>query len=100
GVRRRRAAAGRAPALYRFDENVRCSLVLGPIGASGIGFLINHSVSLFRFDEMLAYILMVSGLLRRRPWPDCPRRAVGRGDRGRPDRRTDARPAARGTAVA
>lgn len=62
--------------LYRFDVNVRSSLVLGLIGAGGIGFLINQSISLFRFDQMLTYILMIlviivvvdvlSGLVRRR----------------------------------
>lgn len=46
-------------ALYRFDVNVRASLVLGLVGAGGIGFLINESIKLFRFDEMLTYILIV-----------------------------------------
>ena len=45
--------------LYRFDVNVRSSLVLGLVGAGGIGFLINESIKLFRFDEMLTYILVV-----------------------------------------
>jgi phosphonate transport system permease protein len=45
--------------LYRFDVNVRSSLVLGLVGAGGIGFLINQSIQLFRFDEMMTYILMV-----------------------------------------
>lgn len=45
--------------LYRFDVNVRSSLVLGLVGAGGIGFLINQSIQLFRFDRMLTYILMV-----------------------------------------
>jgi phosphonate transport system permease protein len=49
--------------LYRFDVNVRSSLVLGLVGAGGIGFLINQSISLFRFDEMLTYILMVLALI-------------------------------------
>lgn len=62
--------------LYRFDVNVRSSLVLGLVGAGGIGFLINQSISLFKFDQMITYILMVlilvivvdvfSGLVRRR----------------------------------
>ncbi|WP_031165531.1 phosphonate ABC transporter, permease protein PhnE [Streptosporangium roseum] len=45
--------------LYRLDVNVRASLVLGLVGAGGIGFLINQSIQLFRFDQMLTYILMV-----------------------------------------
>ena len=62
--------------LYRFDVNVRSSLVLGLVGAGGVGFLINQSIALFRFDQMLTYILMVlvmvvlvdlaSGAIRRR----------------------------------
>lgn len=62
--------------LYRLDVNVRSSLVLGLVGAGGIGFLINKSIKLFQFDEMLTYILIVlvlivavdqiSGAVRRR----------------------------------
>lgn len=62
--------------LYRFDVNVRSSLVLGLVGAGGIGFLINQSIQLFRFDEMATHILVVlvliiavdrlSALVRRR----------------------------------
>ena len=49
--------------LYRFDVNVRSSLVLGLVGAGGIGFLINESIKLFRFDEMLTNILLVLALV-------------------------------------
>ena len=49
--------------LYRFDVNVRASLVLGLVGAGGIGFLINQSIQLFRFDQMLTYILIVLVLI-------------------------------------
>jgi phosphonate transport system permease protein len=62
--------------LYRFDVNVRASLVLGLVGAGGIGFLINQSIKLFQFDVMLTQILIVlamvvivdnvSALLRKR----------------------------------
>ncbi|MBB3115889.1 phosphonate ABC transporter, permease protein PhnE [Corynebacterium bovis] len=45
--------------LYRFDVNVRSSLVLGLVGAGGIGLLINRSIKTFRFDEMTTYIIMV-----------------------------------------
>lgn len=45
--------------LYRLDVNVRSSLVLGLVGAGGIGFSINQSIQLFKFDQMLTYILMV-----------------------------------------
>ncbi|MFF5084608.1 phosphonate ABC transporter, permease protein PhnE [Actinoplanes sp. NPDC000266] len=45
--------------LYRFDVNVRSSLVLGLVGAGGIGFLINQSIRLFQFDQMLTHILVI-----------------------------------------
>ncbi|MEJ8280002.1 phosphonate ABC transporter, permease protein PhnE [Pseudonocardia spirodelae] len=49
--------------LYRFDVNVRSSLVLGLVGAGGIGFLINQSIQLFRFDEMATHLLVVLVLI-------------------------------------
>jgi phosphonate transport system permease protein len=45
--------------LYRFDVNVRSSLVLGLVGAGGIGFLINQSIKLFRFDQIVTHIIVV-----------------------------------------
>jgi phosphonate transport system permease protein len=45
--------------LYRLDVNVREALVLGLVGAGGIGFSINQSIQLFRFDQMLTNILIV-----------------------------------------
>lgn len=49
--------------LYRFDVNVRSSLVLGLVGAGGIGFLINESIKLFRFDETMTHIIVVLALV-------------------------------------
>lgn len=49
--------------LYRFDVNVRSSLVLGLVGAGGIGFLINQSIQLFQFDQMLTHILVILVLI-------------------------------------
>ncbi|GAA1497472.1 phosphonate ABC transporter, permease protein PhnE [Paeniglutamicibacter kerguelensis] len=49
--------------LYRFDVNVRSSLVLGLVGAGGIGLLINQSIKSFRFDAMLTQILVVLVLI-------------------------------------
>ncbi|MCS4275538.1 phosphonate transport system permease protein [Mycetocola sp. BIGb0189] len=45
--------------LYRFDVNVRSSLVLGLVGAGGIGLLINKSIKTFQFDTMLTYLIIV-----------------------------------------
>ncbi len=62
--------------LYRLDENVRSSLVLGFVGAGGIGFQIFDAMHLFRYREVLTYIVLTfvlvvaveraSGMLRRR----------------------------------
>ncbi|GAA3173922.1 phosphonate ABC transporter, permease protein PhnE [Nonomuraea roseoviolacea] len=49
--------------LYRFDVNVRSSLVLGLVGAGGIGFLVNQSIKLFRFDEMVTHLMVVMALV-------------------------------------
>jgi phosphonate transport system permease protein len=48
---------------YRLDVNVRASLVLGLVGAGGVGFLINNSVQYFRFDQMMSYILIVLAMI-------------------------------------
>ncbi|BDZ57019.1 phosphonate ABC transporter, permease protein PhnE [Barrientosiimonas endolithica] len=49
--------------LYRFDVNVRSSLVLGLVGAGGIGLLITRSIKTFQFDQMLTQILVVLVLI-------------------------------------
>ncbi|GAB3620735.1 phosphonate ABC transporter, permease protein PhnE [Glutamicibacter endophyticus] len=49
--------------LYRFDVNVRSSLVLGLVGAGGIGLLINQSIKSFQFDAMVTQILVVLVLI-------------------------------------
>lgn len=49
--------------LYRFDVNVRSSLVLGLVGAGGIGLLINQSIKSFQFDAMATQILVVLVLI-------------------------------------
>lgn len=49
--------------LYRFDVNVRSSLVLGLVGAGGIGLLINQSIKSFQFDAMATQIMVVLVLI-------------------------------------
>lgn len=49
--------------LYRFDVNFRSSLVLGLVGAGGIGLLINQAIKSFRFDAMLTHIIIVLVLI-------------------------------------
>ncbi|MBV9580312.1 MAG: phosphonate ABC transporter, permease protein PhnE, partial [Chloroflexi bacterium] len=51
--------------LFRLDENVRASLVLGFVGAGGIGFLILTSMNLFQYRQVatlliLTYLLVIS----------------------------------------
>lgn len=44
--------------LYRFDENIRSSLVLGFIGAGGIGFELNTAMSLFQYRDVAFYLIV------------------------------------------
>ncbi len=63
-------------ALYRLDENVRSSLVLGFVGAGGIGFQILTAIQLFDYPTVAMLLLVmfvlvmaverVSAALRRR----------------------------------
>jgi phosphonate transport system permease protein len=44
--------------LYRLDENVRSSLVLGFVGAGGIGFQIFTAMQLFQYRDVAFYLLV------------------------------------------
>lgn len=44
--------------LYRLDENVRSSLVLGFVGAGGIGFLILTYMNLFQYHKVATLLVM------------------------------------------
>ena len=46
-------------ALYRFDENIRSSLVLGFVGAGGIGFELLSAMSLFQY-QFVSLLLIVT----------------------------------------
>lgn len=45
--------------LFSFEINVRASVVLGLVGAGGIGVLIDTNINLFRYDEAMMIILIV-----------------------------------------
>ncbi len=45
-------------ALYRLDENVRSSLVLGFVGAGGIGFQILTAMNLFQYRDVSFYLML------------------------------------------
>jgi phosphonate transport system permease protein len=49
--------------LYRFDVNVRDSLVTGIVGGGGIGFLIFNSMQLFQYREVSMELIVLLGLL-------------------------------------
>lgn len=44
--------------LFRLDENVRSSLVLGFVGAGGIGFLILAAMNLFQYRQVATLLIM------------------------------------------
>lgn len=44
--------------LYRLDENIRSSLVLGFVGAGGIGFQLLSAMSLFQYREVSLLLIM------------------------------------------
>ena len=45
--------------LYVFEINVRASLVLGFVGAGGIGQLLQRSISFFRYDDAMMVVLVI-----------------------------------------
>jgi phosphonate transport system permease protein len=45
--------------LFSFEINVRASVVLGLVGAGGIGVLIDTNINLFKYEEALAIIAVV-----------------------------------------
>lgn len=45
--------------LFSFEINVRASVVVGLVGAGGIGVLIDTNINLFRYQEALGIILVV-----------------------------------------
>jgi phosphonate transport system permease protein len=63
-------------ALYRLDENIRSSIVLGFVGAGGIGFQLLSAMNLFQYHDVSFYLIVnfalvvaaerVSAALRKR----------------------------------
>jgi phosphonate transport system permease protein len=48
-----------AYALYVFEINIRASVVLGLVGAGGIGRVLEAQRSFFRFDRVLAVVAII-----------------------------------------
>jgi len=44
--------------LYRLDENVRSSLVLGFVGAGGIGLLVLTAMNLFQYRQVATLLIL------------------------------------------
>ena len=57
--------------LYRLDENIRSSLVLGFVGAGGIGFQLLTAMNLFQYREVSLLLIVIFVIVLRR------REAVG-----------------------
>jgi phosphonate transport system permease protein len=49
--------------LFRFELNVRAAVVLGLVGAGGIGFLLNQYMRLFQYQKVATVILVILGLV-------------------------------------
>jgi len=49
--------------LYRLDYNVRSGLVLGFVGAGGIGFMIFNSMQLFQYQQVFTELLVVLAMV-------------------------------------
>lgn len=50
-------------ALYRLEENVRSSLVLGFVGAGGIGFQVLSAMNLFAYADVTMLVIVLFGLV-------------------------------------
>ena len=61
-----------ASALFRLDENIRSSLVLGFVGAGGIGFQLLTAMNLFDYPTVSTLLVMtfiiVMGAERMSAW--------------------------------
>lgn len=55
-------------ALYRWDINLRASVVVGIVGAGGIGFELQQSINLFNYDQVAAILLVIFVLVGLEEW--------------------------------
>ena len=49
--------------LFRFELNVRVAVVLGLVGAGGIGFLLTQYMRLFQYQKVATVLLVILGLV-------------------------------------
>jgi phosphonate transport system permease protein len=45
--------------LYRLDANFRSAVTLGAVGGGGIGFLIENQLSVFNFQAVMTYMIVL-----------------------------------------
>ncbi len=49
--------------LYRFDINVRSSVILGFVGGGGLGYRLLTAMKLFKYDELLTILLVLFAII-------------------------------------
>lgn len=49
-------------AFFQFEANVRTAVVLGIVGAGGLGFQFSFNFEWFRFEKAATYLLMIIAL--------------------------------------
>ncbi|MGM7698699.1 PhnE/PtxC family ABC transporter permease [Microbacterium sp. A84] len=49
--------------MYLLEQNIRSATLLGIVGAGGIGFLLMNALQGRHFDEVLAYVLVIIGMV-------------------------------------
>jgi phosphonate transport system permease protein len=49
--------------LYRLDENIRSSLVLGVVGAGGIGFQLLTAMNLFQYQQVSLLLIVIFAIV-------------------------------------
>lgn len=49
--------------MYLLEQNIRSATLLGVVGAGGIGFLLLNALQGRHFDEVLAYVLVIIGMV-------------------------------------
>ena len=54
--------------LYRWDINLRASVVVGLVGAGGIGFKLHQSINLFNYDQVASILLIIFVLVGLQEW--------------------------------
>jgi phosphonate transport system permease protein len=48
-----------AYAFYIFELNIRASVIIGFVGAGGIGRLLNERHSFFQWDQVMAIVIVI-----------------------------------------